>query len=277
MENSKATQVSDLRQSPQYGRYMESIGWKVVQISNLKSQSIVQIFIKKLGPFGSIAKIQRFDEFPWKKIKSELRENKVWMTKVEPNFKFSISNFKFRQDSWPMLATKTLRVDLSPSLSEIQSQFKKDCRYELRKSQSANLKVQKNNFNNFYEIWKKAAGIKKLWIPSKKDFDSMVRIFGNCCFCITINDLAGSFVLIHDKTAFYYYSGALPQGKRISLPYQVIWECIKEAKKKGCTVWDFEGIFDPRWPNKGWKGFSHFKKSFGGQEVEFPGSFIKWF
>jgi peptidoglycan pentaglycine glycine transferase (the first glycine) len=62
----------------------------------------------------------------------------------------------------------------------------------------------------------------------------------------------------------------------LNLPYFIVWEAMKEAKKRGCKIWDFEGIYDARWPNKSWLGFSHFKKSFGGEEIEFPGSFEKW-
>jgi lipid II:glycine glycyltransferase (peptidoglycan interpeptide bridge formation enzyme) len=195
------------------------------------------------------------------------------MAKFEPLTK----PVNFGQDSWPMLGTKTLRLDLTPSTEKIFGQFKKDCRYALRKAQNIKTQVQINDFDNFYSIWKKAASIKHLWTPSKKDFDSLVSCFGKNCFCVTINNLAGSFILIHDTVAYYYYSGALPQAKKLDLPYLVIWECIQEAKKRGCKTWDFEGIYDSRWPNKSWLGFSHFKKSFGGYEVEFPGSFTKWF
>jgi lipid II:glycine glycyltransferase (peptidoglycan interpeptide bridge formation enzyme) len=52
---------------------------------------------------------------------------------------------------------------------------------------------------------------------------------------------------------------------------------MKEAKKRGSLVWDFEGIFDQRFPNKDILGYTHFKKSFGGKEIEFPGAFTKWF
>ncbi len=271
MENTQSPQV-DLRQSKTYGKYIESLGW-IVEGEN------PQIFIRKMGIFGSIAKIQRFKNFDWKTIKPILKRRRVWMTKIEPIHSDlqSLRSNGFRQDSWPMLATKTLRVDLTPSLETIFNQFKKDCRYILRKLITHHQTLITNDFDNFYEIWKKSAKIKRLWIPSKKDFDSMVKIFGNNCFCITIDNLAGSFVLIHDHVAFYYYSGSLPEGKKLELPYLIIWECMKESKKRGCKIWDFEGIYDARWPNKGWLGFSHFKKSFGGYEVEFPGSFTKWF
>jgi len=126
-------------------------------------------------------------------------------------------------------------------------------------------------------LWKRAAGIKRLWIPPEKDYLSLINVFGGNAFCITIDSLAGAVVLIHQKTAYYYYAAALPEAKKLYLPYLVVWELLKEAKKRGCKIWDWEGIYDERWPNKGWKGFTHFKKSFGGYEIEFPGSFTRWF
>lgn len=244
----------DIRQSAAYAEYIEKIGWRVEKIGK------INIFIR---PFWRIAKIQRVNiptNFP--KITG------VWMTKIEP---LNTPPKTFKQDSWPLLASKTLRVDLS------KTNFKKDCRYALKRLENKNWKIEKNNFDKFYEIWKKAAGIKKLWIPNKKDYEALINAFKDKCFCITINDLSGAVMLMHDKMAYYYYSACLSEGKKLNLPYLVVWECMQEAKKWGCKLWDFEGIYDERWPNKGWKGFTHFKKSFGGEEVEFPGSFTRWF
>ena len=137
-------------------------------------------------------------------------------------------------------------------------------------------KISKNNFELFYEIWKKSAKRKSLWIPSEKEFQSLIKAFGDNIFCLTINSMAGAVVLTHRQTAFYYYAGSTAEGVVLNLPYLIVWEAMLAAKKRGCKVWDFEGIYDSRWPNKGWQGFSHFKKSFGGQEIEFPGSFEKW-
>ena len=129
----------------------------------------------------------------------------------------------------------------------------------------------------FYKIWKKSAKRKSLWIPPVKDYLSLLKSFDKNCFCITIDDQAGAVILVHDSVAYYYYAGATGEGTKQNLPYLIVWKAMQEAKKRKCKIWDFEGIYDERWPNKGWKGFSHFKKSFGGYEVEFPGSFTKWF
>ena len=255
--------MADIRQSAAYAEYIEKLGWQVFQVKSQKSK--VKIFVRRLGFLGAIAKIQRANvptNFP--KIPG------VWMTKLEP-MKFGPVPKGFRQDGWPLLASKTLRVDLS------NIRPKKDCRYCIRRALSAKRVVRRNDFGGFYKLWKKSAGIKGLWVPSEKDYFSLINAFSKNAFCITIDDLAGAVVLIHQKIAYYYYAASLPAGKLQHLPYLVVWELMQEAKKRGCKTWDWEGIYDERWPNKGWKGFTHFKKSFGGYEVEFPGSFTRWF
>lgn len=272
MENSASFEIiEDLRQSEQYGSYMESIGWKVLRV---QSKSRCQIFLKILGPVG-IVKIQRtMEKLPMEEIENIIKNNHVMMTKIEP-----LRGEKpqgYRVSSWPLLGTKTLRVNLRPSEDEILNSFKKDCRYVLRKIKNHKSKIKNSDFDKFYEIWKISAGRKSLWIPKEKEYKSLIDAFGKNVFCLTIENLAGALVLVHKKTAFYYYAGSTAEGTKLNLPYLVVWEAMKEARNKGCRMWDFEGIHDARWPNKGWIGFSHFKKSFGGKEVEFPGSFEKW-
>jgi hypothetical protein len=272
MENIKNFEIiEDLRQSHEYGKYMESIGWRVITIPNSK----FQIFIRKIGPVG-IAKLQRIKGvIPLGNIEKILIENNVMMIKIEPLG--DMIPLGYRLSGWPLLGTKTLRVDLRPSEEEIFNSFKKDCRYCIRQAQRLKgSKAQGNNFDLFYEIWKMSAKRKNLWIPKEKEYKSLVSAFGKNIYCLTVENLAGALVLVYKKTAFYYFAGSATEGTRMNLPYLVVWEAMREAKKRGCMVWDFEGIFDPRWPNKGWQGFSHFKKSFGGKDIEFPGSFEKW-
>jgi hypothetical protein len=273
MEN---TQVQDVRQAEEYAHYVQRMGWRVEQLAVGSWQ--LAVFIRKIGPVG-IAKIQRVDVEDWGAVNEVLKRNRVVYTKYEPltNDQWPMTNDqRFRQDSWPMLATRTIRVDLRPSEQDIVKTFKKDCRAILRNIQYSVFNIQVNDFGGFYEMWRKANHIKNLWTPNKQHFDALVESFGKKCFSVTINSLAGCVVLMHQETAYYYYAGSLPEGKKLHLPYLVVWEAMKEAKKRGCKIWDFEGIFDPRWPNKSILGYTHFKKSFGGEEIEFPGSFSKW-
>jgi len=260
----------DVRQSPEYGRYMERIGWKTVPLGG------GQGFVKKLGPV-SIAKIQRVPEIPWAELESMLSEERAMMCKIEPlSYEPGMVDHGYKRDSWPLVGTKTLRVNLRPKIENILAGFTKDCRYTLRKIVNTGYKVQTNEFGNFYNIWQKSAKRKDLWIPNENSYQALVEEFGDKCFCLTAGNEAGTLILMHKQTAFYYYAGATGEGNRLNLPYRVVWEAMQEAKRRGCVVWDFEGIYDSRWPNKGWRGFSKFKLKFGGQQVEFPGCFTKW-
>lgn len=274
MENTKKSEiVTDLRQSQEYGLHMENLGWKVVNISKT-----VQIFIKKLGPV-SIAKLQRADlPIPWKDTERLLKQERVMMCIIEP-INDSISDIfehGFKVNKEPLLGTKTLRVDLRPKEEEILASFDKDCRYNIRKCKIYYEKCKIGDYKIFYEIWKISAKRKKLWIPNEKDYFSIVNSFKKQVFCVTIGEEAGALILMYKNTAFYYYAGGTTKGTQNNLPYLVVWIAMLESKKRGCNTWDFEGIYDSRWPNKGWVGFTHFKKSFGGMEIEFPGSFIRW-
>lgn len=152
MENPENFEITeDIRQSKEYGDYMRSLGWHVLTIQNQ------QIYIKKLGPVG-IAKIQRTKgEISWEKVFLELKKFRVFSCRFEPMkgdvpAGFGISN-------WPLLGTKTLRVDLRPSEEKIFDSFTKDCRYVLRKCkiQNAKFKIEMNKFDNFYRIWRESA------------------------------------------------------------------------------------------------------------------------
>lgn len=273
MENPEINKITeDLRQSEEYANYLRKIGWETINIGDM------QIFIRHLGPV-SIAKIQRVNlPLPWKELENILKKEKVTMCIIEPESGRAeeLERHGFRINKEPLLGTKTLRVDLRPRTEEIFNSFKKDCRYILRKVLNTRYSVLKNNFHNFYKIWKESAKRKNLWIPKEKDYHSLIECFGRNVFCITIGGEAGALILICKKTAFYYYAGATGPGTQGNLPYLSVWQAMGEAKKRGCLIWDFEGIYDPRWPNKGWAGFTHFKKSFGGKEFSFPGSFKKW-
>ena len=86
---------------------------------------------------------------------------------------------------------------------------------------------------------------------------------------------AGAIFLIGDGVGYYWQAFTNKEGRKEQIQYKIVWEGILWAKKRGAKVFDFEGIYDPRFPDKSWLGFTHFKKSFGGYEVEYPGAYTK--
>jgi lipid II:glycine glycyltransferase (peptidoglycan interpeptide bridge formation enzyme) len=57
----------------------------------------------------------------------------------------------------------------------------------------------------------------------------------------------------------------------------LVWEALKLAKKRGCRIFDFEGIYDERFPKAAasWKGFTKFKEGFGGEKIVYLENFTR--
>ena len=80
--------------------------------------------------------------------------------------------------------------------------------------------------------------------------------------------IAGAILLTYGDTVYYLHGAMDRDYKSWMAPYLMHWEIIKWAKKQGYHYYDFWGIDTSRWP-----GVTRFKLGFGGQQVEYPGSF----
>jgi lipid II:glycine glycyltransferase (peptidoglycan interpeptide bridge formation enzyme) len=267
--------MQDLRQSFQYAKYMKKIGWQVEHLDGC------QAFIKKIPLLGAFIKIQRPEKIPFSEINKLAKKYRTFCIKIEPksitNHQSLITNH-YSSDNSPYAPPKTLQIDLTPSKKEILAQMKKDARYSIRKAEKNKLQLIKVPLKTFHQAWKKF-NHHRLWIPSLKWLRALKDSFGKDFLQLTINDppLAGIILLKHDQIMYYYYAFSSREGQRLFAPYLLVWEGIKLARKQGCRIFDFEGIEDPRFKStKSWRGFTHFKKSFGGKEVEYPDSFNKY-
>jgi lipid II:glycine glycyltransferase (peptidoglycan interpeptide bridge formation enzyme) len=289
--------ISDLRQSKEYARYLQQAGWRVEKTNG------VFVFIRPipLTPF-SIIKIQRPTRLPdLKKTESLAKKYRSLLIFIEPKKAIDrqlaiIRNQGYRLCRSHFLPTKTIHLDLTQSEKELLAQMKKDTRYSIRKTTPQHISIyvvkQRKDLKALHSAWRKSAGW-RLIIPSFKNILALKNSFGQNAIFLTaalttpappVSDLpvnrkqaiiAGAIILIADKTAYYYYAFTSQKGRKFLAQYRLVWEAINRTKKLGCKVFDFEGIYDPRFPIKSWLGFSHFKKSFGGKEVNYPGCFKK--
>lgn len=228
----------DIRQSPQYAKYLTLMGWKVKKING------TYCFIRKIPILGNIVKIQRTDKL--------INNLHPFLLIYEP---LTIIPKGFKLSSSPYLPTKTLQLNLTKPEKVLYKNLKKDARYALRKTE--NTKIEKdNNFFNF------------------KEYKNLKEAFGENCILLGNNNSSAIFLKAGD-TAYYWKAKTSKEGRKSQVQYKIVWEGILWAKKLKAKFFDFEGIYDERFPNKKWLGFTHFKKSFGGKEILYPGSFTK--
>jgi len=278
--------MKDLRQSPAWGKYLKTIGWKAVKIGD------TQALVRPLPLVGSIIKIQRPRNLPLDQIEALAKRERAFLVKIEPLVEDPhLKEHRFRKDHWPLLPPKTLVIDLTPGLEEIKKTFSKDARQAIKKSREASLGLRiitgqskdfTQLFNQFYKVFKETGRRQKFLVPSKASLLRKIQAFGNqvwlACIVDANNVLAGAVVLNFDKTAFYHHAAASPEGRQQHAAYLLLWEIIKKAKAEGLKTLDLEGTYDPRFKKltKDWQGFTTFKRKFGGQEVTYPGSYIKY-
>ncbi len=260
----------DIRQTVQYANYLKRIGWKVERIAE------TNYFIKKFPIIGSVIKIQRPEEINLKKIKELEKNNRAFQLIIEPKTELDaryLESVGFRLAKSTYLPSKTRQLDLTKTRKELFNQTKKDARSAVRTTNNLQLTTN-NDVEEFRNAWKKAVGWKR-YVPPLSHLIALKQSFKENYLFLLAGAKAGAIFLLADGIAYYWQAFTNSEGRKNLVQYKIVWEGILWAKKKGAKVFDFEGVYDERFPDKTWLGFTHFKKSFGGYEVTYPGTYTK--
>lgn len=287
----------DIRQTQNYANYLRSLGWKVERIDG------INYFIKKIPILGSILKIQRPEKIRIDTIGKLCREYGVFQTIIEPKNEQDskyLESIGFKLAKSTYLPSKTLQIDLTQSEEDILKQFKKDARSAIRKAgalQSPGRNRGRGAFTVhecltpdeikiFRKGWQKSVKFKR-FVPSadqlinlKKSFPQFHSLF------LTSHNIFGRIIggvifttSSHGKSkyvTYYWQAFTNKEGRSTLSNYALLYHGILWAKRNAYKLFDFEGIYDPRFPDKSWLGFTHFKRSFGGYEVTYPGCYTKF-
>lgn len=275
--------MTDLRQTPRYAKFMQSVGWKVEKINN------VYCYIRKMPLLGSFTKIQRPDKLLRAEyVKRLSKKYKPYQVIIEPSTDSQASHYKklgFKIMKSSFVPSKTIRINLLQSNKSLLKNMHYKTRYNIKHSlKIKNLVVkQSKDIKAFSKLWHETRKQRLFFLRSDKQIISLYNSFDNnadLLFAYYKNQLVAAVCLISTKdTVYYMYAGSTDLGKKLFAPTMLVWHSLLLGKKKGKKFFDFEGIYDERFPIKSWKGFSRFKKSFGGKEIEHPGAYSKtyWF
>jgi len=273
--------MQDLRQNCNYSEYMKLLGWKIYEIDG------VYCYVRKIPIVGkSIVKIQRPDSFlKESELKKIAKLSNAFVIYVEPSNKkqqeyFNKKGYKISKS--PLLPTKTTQIDLTKDMIKLLGEMHHKTRYNIKLSQRLVVKVKRSkNIIKFAEFWQSNALKRGMFLPMKKEIVAINQAFGKKATILNayhIRKKVAALLLIDtDEISYYMYATSTKEGKKSNAPTLLVWQALKIAKKRGRKLFDFEGIYDERFPIKSWRGFTRFKKSFGGEEIEYPGTLRKYF
>lgn len=282
-------------QSWNWGEFQKNMGNKIWRLGVLESDKLVGLALiaKIVARRGTFLLIQHGPlgkglELLLKELKKLGKEEKASFIRIAPLLERNEDNKKLLQGlgfrEAPMHANAyeaTLKLDLNPSEEELLMKFRKTTRYLIRQALKNNdIEIYQSSKLEDVEIFDKLQQkvIKKQhFVPFsvehlKNEFsmfknDNQIALFlGKYKGEI----IAGTFVLFWSKIGFYHHAALLPQYNKIPIAYLLLWEAMKEAKKRGCSVYDFWGYVDPKEnPKHPWAGPTLFKMGFGGQPFEY--------
>ena len=170
---------------------------------------------------------------------------------------------------------RTWVLDIQQDEDDILKNMRKSTRYEIRRSEKENIKLSQGNskedVKKFWKLHEKTAARQKFVPFSQKSTQLEMEVFGKDCqiFTATHNrENIASSVILFDSHSAYYHQGASVLSK-IPGAHATLWAAIKEAKKRGCTEFNFWGISPSDKPEHPWAGLSRFKRGFGGEERKY--------
>jgi lipid II:glycine glycyltransferase (peptidoglycan interpeptide bridge formation enzyme) len=175
----------------------------------------------------------------------------------------------------------TWKLDISSSEEDLLKGMRKTTRYVLRQAEkNLEIKIEKSedvkDLATYQELNRQVA-LRQKFVPFsdsyiKDEFEIFVKDNQALLFFGKHKDeiAAGALIIFWQGTGYYHQAASLSKYAKLSIPYLLQWEAIKEAKKRNCKLYDFWGYVDLKTnPNHPWAGPTLFKMGYGGAPYEY--------
>jgi lipid II:glycine glycyltransferase (peptidoglycan interpeptide bridge formation enzyme) len=289
--HSPLSSAVDARQSREWGIFLEQIGWKVEIIDG------IYIFIRTI-PFlnRTIIKIQHpKGPLPFRKLETLAKRNKALCIILEPHISgFAAEKFTrygYRISKLRFAHTATILIDLQQSCNDLWKSFSENVRRNIRKAEMrVTIRVvplgtddDHRYIEEFYTFYSELGKMKKFYVPSYHEVRAKITAFKETSVMFFAYEkeqpIAVLWVGAVGNTLIYFHPGNSERGYELFANHLLVWEAIKYGKQKGLAFFDFETAYDSRypWENKQWKGYTEFKKKFGGELISFPPGYIRFY
>jgi lipid II:glycine glycyltransferase (peptidoglycan interpeptide bridge formation enzyme) len=272
----------DFRQTRGYAATTRSLGWQVI------GEPGSYIYLRRLGPLG-IAKVQRPRILNLDTLRQLRKEHHIFWTYIEPGLATKVIGEPPNKPWYvePYAHSATALIDLTQSENKLFEHLDTATRTKIRRAQKdmtiSSQKVsqasqdQIDEFLHLSQDWSKQRHVIGY---GEKYLRLLLANFKNESTLISARhseQTVAQLLLIKNgevATAFCIFTS--PLGYRLRAPLLLNWEAIRHSKSLAATVFDFLGVFDPRYPKmyKRWQGFTAMKMLFKPTVVTFPRSYL---
>ena len=264
---------------------LRQLGWQVT------GKPGSRLFYRSLGPL-TIAKLQRPKVIDLDWLHDFRSSHHTLTTYLEPGLATILPQHSLGLSVEPFAHSCTSLLDLLESEQSLLRGFSQKTRYNITHTLKKNAlhvvttrpsalnSQQLGDFFSLHAHWSKQRNVIGYSLPLLKGILHSFAHHADLHLCYDRDCLVASLlVLYHGTVATYWAAFASPLGYKTFAPTLLTWTALQTAKARGCEIFDFGGIYDPRYPKmyKRWQGFTKFKSGFNPTVVSYPPTTLQLF
>lgn len=189
----------------------------------------------------------------------------------------------------PLFTKYTFILDISKSEDELLANMHSKWRYNIRVAQKHDVKVTEDNsdkaFEEYVKLTNETTTRQKFYAHTEKyhriQWESLPHTnkqnqLSSHLLTATYNKkiLVAWIVFVFNDTLYYPYGASSSEYREVMASNFMMWEAIRFGKKLGLKKFDMWGAMGPTPDAKDpWFGFHRFKQGYGGDLIEFVGSY----
>ncbi len=242
------------------------------------------------GPILLTVEGKKFLTGFWEAVRAELRQQGAFALKIDPawtdkSLAEQLKKIGFREviSDHPFGGVQprfTFRLDIGAEPEELLASFSKKLRYNVRypgKQGVVYSQGTKEDVPALMAVLEATSRRRNFLGRSAEYYERLLDEMGDqAALIIGTKDgqvVAASITIVCGRQAWAVYGGMSREHARLRAYYGLNWERMLWAKSKGATSFDFSGVPVDRSEDSPLYGLYQFKKSFGGDLVEFIGEY----
>lgn len=280
---------SQFMQSWEWGVFQQKVSgvvWRIGVVDNGKVIASAKIIKKSLpigksyfycgrGPvFANGVWHQDAADLLFNRIKQLAKDEAVMFLRFDPLFDPSLLS-ELAIKTLDVQPSKTLVLSLKLTEAELLKAMHQKTRYNIKLAEKKGVKVVEAGQARFEEFWRlldQTSDRDKFRPHGRSYYEAMLELPNNFLKLMFAEykgkPIAAALISLLGDTVTYLHGGSANDDRHLMAPYALQWQAIKLSQQAGYKYYDFHGIDEEKWP-----GVTRFKKGFGGEEVNYPGTF----